>query len=173
MKNIKTFQLLQIVIFLVCSLPSKSQGFDSVLTKLDREYKQEKMYLHFDRPAYTPGETIWFKAYLFTGSYPSLVSKTMYAELLDAKGNMLERKTLPDIVSAAAGSFDIPINLNSSSVYVRAYTKWMLNFDSSFLFTKAIPILNAKNVSNKSIPSSQRSALAVTTYQTFFLQFFP
>ena len=173
MKNIKAFQLLLIIIFLVCSLPSKSQGFDSVLAKLNREYKQEKMYLHFDRSAYTPGETIWFKAYLFTGNYPSLVSKTVYAELLDAKGNVLERKSLPVIVSGAAGSFDIPLNLNSSNVYVRAYTKWMLNFDSSFLFTKAIPILNTKPVNNKSIPSSQKSIPTVTTQPIFFLQFFP
>ena len=173
MKNIKAFQLLLIIIFLVCSLPSKSQGFDSVLAKLNREYKQEKMYLHFDRSAYTPGETIWFKAYLFAGNYPSLVSKTVYAELLDAKGNVLERKSLPVIVSGAAGSFDIPFNLNSSNVYVRAYTKWMLNFDSSFLFTKAIPILNTKPVNNKSIPSSQKSIPTVTTQPIFFLQFFP
>ncbi len=111
MKNIKTFNLAVIVIFLVSCLSSQAQRFDSVLAKLDREYKQEKMYLHFDRSTYTPGETIWFKAYLFTGNYPSLISKSMYAELLDAKGNVLERKTLPVIVSGAAGSFDLPINL--------------------------------------------------------------
>ncbi len=173
MNNIKTFRHLLVVLFLVCSLPAKSQGFDSVLAKLNREYKQEKMYLHFDRSAYTPGETIWFKAYLFTGNYPSQVSKTVYAELLDVKGNVLERKSLPVIVSGAAGSFDIPLNLNSSIVFVRAYTKWMLNFDSSFLFTKAITIFNTKPVNNKSIPSSQKSTPALPSQPIFFLQFFP
>ncbi|MEO5783329.1 MAG: hypothetical protein ABIQ07_08670 [Ginsengibacter sp.] len=173
MKNIKTFRLPLIILFLVSSFASQAQRFDSVLAKLDREYKQEKMYLHFDRSAYTPGETIWFKAYLFTGNYPSLISKSIYAELLDAKGNVLERKTIPVIVSGAAGSFDLPNNLNSSSVYVRAYTKWMLNFDSSFLFTKAIPILNAPPVNNKPLPSSQKQFAVVTKQQpTFVLQFF-
>ncbi len=163
-----------IVLLLSGCLFSQAQRFDSTLAKLDREYKQEKMYLHFDRSAYTPGETIWFKAYLFSGNYPSLVSKTMYAELMDAKGNVLERKSLPVTISCAAGSFDIPLNLNSLNVYIRAYTKWMLNFDSSFLFTKAIPIINTKQVSNKSIPSSQKTSTAITTQQpTFFLQFFP
>lgn len=171
--KINSFKICILSLTVLFGTRLNAQRFPDLLQTLNNGYSQEKLYLQFDRSHYNSGETIWFKAYLFTGSYPSLVSKTMYAELLDAKGNMLERKTLPVTVSTAAGSFDIPINLNSSSVYVRAYTKWMLNFDSSFLFTKAIPILNAKKVSNKSIQSSQRSALAVTTYPTFFLHFFP
>ena len=174
MKNIKTLKFHLAVFFLLSCLTLQAQRFDSALLKLDRDYKQEKMYLHFDRSAYTPGETIWFKAYLFAGNYPSLVSKTMYAELVDAKGKVLERKSLPVIVSGAAGFFDIPINLNSSNLYVRAYTKWMLNFDSSFLFTKAIPIIIPKQVSNKPVPSSQKSTPAISSEQPiFFLQFFP
>ena len=132
-----------IVFFLSFCFFSQAQRIDSALLKLDREYKQEKLYLHFDRAAYTPGESIFFKAYLFTGSYPSLVSKTVYAELVDAKGKVLELKTLPVVVSSAVSYFDIPVNATGSLLYVRAYTKWMLNFDSSFLFTKAIPILNS------------------------------
>lgn len=174
MKNIKTLKLYLIVLFLFGYLSSQAQGFDTVLSKLDREYKQEKLYLHFDRATYIPGETIWFKAYLFTGNFPSQISKTLYAELLDAKGKLLERKSIPVVVSGAAASFDIPPDLITSHIYVRAYTKWMLNFDSSFLFTKAIPIINSKQTINKSIPLSQKNNSSVTTQQpAFFLQFFP
>ena len=59
--------------------------YDSVLNILDTRYPQEKLYLHFDRPYYNPGETIWFKSYIFAANLPSLISKTVYADLVDEK----------------------------------------------------------------------------------------
>ncbi len=49
----------------------RAQPFDSLLNKLNEQFPQEKIYLHFDKTLYNPGETIWFKAYLFTGIFPS------------------------------------------------------------------------------------------------------
>ena len=144
MKIILPTRKLCIALLLFCALGSYAQRFDSILFRLNNEYKQEKIYLHFDRNLYSPGETIWFKAYLFTGSYPSLVSKTIYAELLDEKGKIIQRKTAPVLSSSAAAAFDIPAGLTGSVVYIRAYTRWMLNFDSSFIFYKAIPLASLK-----------------------------
>ena len=105
--------------------------YDSVLNILDTRYPQEKLYLHFDRPYYNPGETIWFKSYIFAANLPSLISKTVYADLVDEKGTIIERKIAPVVMSSAAAAFDLPTNLTSSTVYIRAYTDWMLNFDST------------------------------------------
>jgi hypothetical protein len=146
------------------NLPLFAQRFDSVLNLLDTKYPQEKLYLHFDRGMYSPGETIWFKAYLFSGIYPSLLSKTIYAELLDEQGNVLQRKTAPTILSGAAAAFDLPADLKAQTVYVRAYTRWMLNFDSSFLFVKAIPITSKTKTA---------TAAAVSQGPAAYLQFFP
>ncbi|HYC29109.1 MAG TPA: MG2 domain-containing protein, partial [Chitinophagaceae bacterium] len=99
-----------------------AQQFDSVLSMLDSKYPQEKLYLQFDKNVYRPGETIWFKAYVFSGVSPSLISKTMYAELVDGEGNVLQRKTAPIIMAGAASAFDLPADLNAQIVYVRAYT---------------------------------------------------
>src|SRR5215217_3325417 len=106
-----------------------AQRFDSILNRLDAEYPQEKLYLQFDRSVYNAGETIWFKAYLFTGNNLSLISKTMYAELIDEKGKILQRVAAPLLKSSAASSFDIPVNIEGEVLFVKAYTKWMLNFD--------------------------------------------
>jgi len=138
-----------------------AQRFDSVLNRLDTEYPQEKLYMQFDRSVYNAGETIWFKAYLFTGINLSLISKTLYAELIDEKGNILQRVTAPVLQSSAASSFDIPENIQGEIIFIRAYTRWMLNFDSSFLYVKSIPLISKKTVVNK--------AAAPATY----LQFFP
>ncbi|MBL7700286.1 MAG: hypothetical protein JNK79_19125 [Chitinophagaceae bacterium] len=135
--------------------------YDTVLNTLDTRYPQEKLYLHFDRSFYNPGETIWFKVYIFAANMPSLISKTVYADLIDDKGKIIDRKIAPVEVSSAAASFDLPANLTSSHVYIKAYTDWMLNFDSSFLYVKAIPVIQEKPATvKKSAPKN-------------FLQFFP
>src|SRR5688572_28685271 len=108
---------------------AQSQVFDSVLKVLDTRYPQEKLYLHFDKSYYNPGETIWFKAYIFASNIPSSISTTIYAELIDDKGKIVERKTAPVVMSSAAAAFDLSPSITSSVVYVRAYTDWMLNFD--------------------------------------------
>src|SRR5690606_29369692 len=125
--------------------------FDVTLNKLAEEYPQEKIYIHFDKEAYNPGERIWFKAYLFSGLLPSTLSKTIYAELLDEKGQIIERITAPVFNGGAASSCDIPGDINQNRVYVRAYTAWMLNFDHGFLFTREIPVMNVseRNASSK------------------------
>src|SRR5215204_3098420 len=151
------------IIFLFFQYSIKAQSFDSVLNKLDTEYPQEKLYVQFDKNFYSPGETIWFKAYLFAANTPSLISKTLYAELLDDQGKVLQRKTAPVVLSGAAAAFDLPVNTNTSIVFVRVYTRWMLNFDSSFLFLKALPIVAAQKETPKASKAQPVS----------YLQFFP
>ena len=148
---------------LFISIQSVAQRFDSTLKRLDKDYPQEKLYLHFDKEAYFPGETIWFKAYLFAGNDLSLISKTLYAELIDDKGKVLQRKTAPLFESTGAAAFDIPAELHTQQLYVRAYTKWMLNFDTSYLFVKRFSLLTRKTISPK----------VNTAPEQMMLQFFP
>jgi hypothetical protein len=152
-----------LAVFVSMSVLVSAQVYDSVLKKLDTQFPQEKLYLQFDKSAYNPGETIWFKAYLLASNYPSDISHTVYAELIDDKGKVIQKKSAPIFRYGAAGAFDIPSDLNSSYVYVRAYTRWMLNFDSSFLFLKGFPLLQIKKQNTK----------PVAVQQAYFLQFFP
>ncbi|MBO9198940.1 MULTISPECIES: hypothetical protein [Niastella] len=118
-----------------------AQQIDSMVNLYGERYPQEKIYVHFDKPAYNTGETIWFKSYLFAGIVPSPISKNFYAELVDQQGKVLQQKILPIYEGSSAGSFDLPANLPPTIIF-RAYTTWMLNFDTSFLFSKTIRILN-------------------------------
>ena len=158
----KIFRFFLVPLVLI-SFSAKAQPFDSLLNKLNNEYPQEKIYLHFDKNNYNPGETIWFKAYIFTGIFPSQLSKSFYAELLDGKGNVLQRKISPVILSSAAAAFDLPDSMDNSVLFVRAYTKWMLGFDSAFIFSKAIPINISKKTTTKKTIQGPNA----------FLQFFP
>jgi hypothetical protein len=168
MKALKACLLFLLV---VTAFSAQAQRYDSLLNKISTEYRQEKLHLHFDRPVYNPGETIWFKAYIFAAGIPSEISKTLYAELLDAGGNVIERKIMPVVLSGAASSFDIPAGINGTKVFVRAYTKWMLNFDSTLIYTKAIHLTS---INNKKIPVQVTgSTFASAISPLVFIQFFP
>jgi len=148
------FSILFTCFILLLSSAGKSQGIDTLMEQLEQQYPQEKIYVHSDRPFYNPGETIFFKAYLMSGSQLSGISNNMYAELWDDQGNLLSRLTLPVLQSSAAGSFAIPDSLPGNTVFLRAYTPWMLNFDSAFVFTKSFSIIQARDEVKKVPPKT-------------------
>jgi hypothetical protein len=47
------------------------------------------------------------------------------------------------------GMFEIPTDYKGKLINVRAYTKWMLNFDSAFIYNKTIPILSKESTTAK------------------------
>ncbi|MEO8819202.1 MAG: hypothetical protein ABI267_01635 [Ginsengibacter sp.] len=170
----KYFKIYVVVIGLLFSgIHLNAQKVDSVLKKLNTDYPQEKLYLQFDRSLYNPGETIWFKAYLFSGSFPSMISKTLYVELTDSKGKILQQISAPVFISGASGSLEIPPDF-SGNVFVRAYTKWMLNFDSSFLYTKSFLVTTAqKSVEKLHKSSAQKIHPVAARFLPPELKFFP
>ena len=114
---------------------------DAAIADFAEKFGPERAYLHYDKQAYSPGETIWFKAYVANEVIPAIESKTFYTDVLDEKGNLLQHITSPMIDGVTNGQFDIPLEYKGQYVFFRAYTRWMLNFDSAFLFTKQIRIL--------------------------------
>ena len=135
-------------------LNGSAQNIDSLLTLQRSIDPQEKIYIHFDKNYYNPGETIWFKAYLFDGVERALSSKNFYAELVDENGNVLKRFTAPVAESSAAGSIDLAANIAKNTLYFRAYTASMLNGDTGFLYMKPIHIITAAKTLKPKIPTS-------------------
>lgn len=128
---------------------SSQQLYDSLLNESNSLYPQEKIYMQLDKSYYNPGETIWFKAYLMSGNMPSPISNTLYAELINEKGIVLQRKSMPILEAGAASHFDLKDAGNSTKVYIRAYTSWMLNFDSSFLYVKPVNTIRPASGADK------------------------
>jgi hypothetical protein len=133
--------------------PTLSSIQNSIATLADN-FPQEKIYLQFDKPSYAPGETIWFKAYIMAAADPSTISKTLYVDFITADGRIIKHCINPVLQSGAAGSYDIPLEFKNDFVYVKAYTKWMLNFDSAFFYRKTLHIIQQKPVAKKqSVPA--------------------
>jgi hypothetical protein len=138
-------KLLFLFVIVICFSPlfSSAQMIDSMMKVYAAGFPQEKLYLQFDKKAYNPGERIWYKAYLFTGFDPSPYSKNFYAELYDPNGNLILRNTAPIVESTATGSFDLPVSFNGTRIHIKAYTTWMLNFDTTFVYTKDLRIIGS------------------------------
>jgi len=143
----------------------EAQVLDSMIKVYADQVPDQKAYVQFDKDLYMPGETIWFKAYLFSGFGLASNSKNFYAELINDKGIVLQRKVYPITESAAAGNFDIPDSLPAGNLIYRGYTTWMLNFDTAFIFQKSIAIAD-KNGSGNKRP-------AANTAKATLIQFFP
>jgi hypothetical protein len=150
----------QLLTFLLLSLvsaaPALSQAVLTTLNRYNEQYPHETMHVQFDKPAYSGGETVWFKAYLFSKNMPSPVSTNFYTELLDESGNVIDKKIYPIYESTAAGSFDLPKSVKGSGVVFRAYTTWMLNFDTAFLYNKFLRIGKPATPMAKAAPTTLR-----------------
>ena len=56
------------------------------IEQLNTNFPQERIYIQFDKPAYAPGETIWYKAYVMSGTEISNISRNIYVDFTDADG---------------------------------------------------------------------------------------
>jgi hypothetical protein len=128
------------------SLTVHAQALDSTLAKYAAKYPQEKLYIHYDKSVYAPGETIWFKAYFMEGLYPLAASKNFYLDWIDDNGNTLYHTVSPIVDGTTNGQFDIPADFNGNIIHLRGYTTWMLNFDTAFLYKKDLRIINKNNL---------------------------
>lgn len=112
----------------------------------------EKVYLQLDRTIFSPGENIWFKAYLLEGSYHTLTSSSnnLHIELIAPNGKIMTSQVV--LMHEGVGYGDIKIAHESfkDGVYeLRAYTNFMRNFNDAIFFKQNI-IINGSGEIKKS-----------------------
>lgn len=135
----------------------KGQLIESSLNKIASEHLPERAYLHYDKAQYFAGETIWFKAYLMEGFFPAELSKTFYIDWIGENGELLSHNASPMIGGLSNGQFEIPSSYSGNVIHVRGYTKWMLNFDSSVIYSKSIRIIPKTITKKQSAPDIKTS----------------
>jgi hypothetical protein len=131
-----------VIFFIIASNIYGQQTPETALNKLHEDYRQEKIYLWYNKSAYVAGETIWFKGYVFSGYNLSLISTSIYVELYDANKKLISSKLFPLVSGVAEGNFDLDNKLDEGIYYIRAYTEWMLNFDESLQYIHTIRVYN-------------------------------
>ncbi len=102
---------------------------------------KEKIYLHTDKPYYSRGDTIWFKAYmtLHDRPIPSTVSGTCYVDLINEK-NLIDTTLKLAAKGGLASGYLALGDMRLEGIYrLRAYTRYMRQnavdhaFDRAFI----------------------------------------
>ena len=111
----------------------------------------ERVYMQFDNSAYFLGETIWFKAYVTSGNdnRPTDISKVLYVELVAPEGYVVKtEKYKIDEAGVCVGEFYMDPLYLSGYFEVRAYTRYMLNWGASAVFSRVFPVFDKVNGNN-------------------------
>lgn len=126
----------------------------------------EKVFIHSDRSFYITGEYIWFKLYITDASTNSPIdlSKVAYIELIAENNVPVIQSKIKIKDGFGSGSAFIPASIKSGNYKLRAYTRWMRNFDPAFYFNKVITVINPF----ESLPSQINE-----NKEEYDIQFFP
>lgn len=130
MKNLP--KIISLLVLLLVATASLRAQDDSLKAHLSSAPIQEKVYLHLDNNCYFLGDTLWYKSYVVKADdlTPTDMSRIVYVELVSPDGFVVERQQL--IVSPDGyghGDFALSDSLYSGYYELRAYTRWMLNFN--------------------------------------------
>ncbi|MGZ4008524.1 MAG: TonB-dependent receptor [Mucilaginibacter sp.] len=129
----------------------------------------EKVYLHFDKPYYATGDTIYFKAYVTMGERHDLskLSGVLHVDLINTASKINQSIKLQLINGLAWGDFTLPDSLPKGNYRIRAYTQWMQNVGNYFEHTFPIGTLHSLKIPESS--TSKKDAW----HSKPDLQFFP
>ncbi len=128
--------------------------------RFNKEYPQEKVYLHFDNTSYMTGDTVWFKAYVVNASdLTAAKSQVLHVDLLSAAGGKIRQHKFRIVDGQADGYIcltnvntdigrekrgEIVANLQSGYYEIRAYTAYMLNFQDAAIFSRVFPVMEIR-----------------------------
>jgi len=155
--------LLSVFLFSLNNLSAFCQSGESFIKTLNRE----KTYLHFDKPYYAIGDTIYFKAYVTLGPKHKLsdLSGVLHVDLIDPTNKIAQSIKLKLANGFAWGDFTLQDTLSGGNYRIRAYTRWMLNEGN--YFEQVIPV---GSVHQLKIPES---SIAKTVHIKPDIQFLP
>lgn len=135
----KVFTFVIVFIYTICSVASAQNNLLENEQNLIKNYR-EKIYVHTDKDKYTAGDDVWFKVYLVDANshQTTAISKVVYVNLINSLGEVLKSKCLKIVGGTAAADFNLPIDLMKGNYTLRAYTKYMQNFNNEWFFHKTL-----------------------------------
>ena len=147
--------IFSVILLLIISLNSlKAQELPQIpintvverLQKYMGVYPVEKVHVHFDKPYYAVGDTLWFKTYLYNNNVEYQPSKIAYVDVINGRDSLIQTLRIPLKNKGGEGYFVLdPQVIKQDNYRFRAYTKWMMNFGVDYLFNKIITVGDAIN----------------------------
>jgi uncharacterized protein YfaS (alpha-2-macroglobulin family) len=126
--------------------PEKENAFIKTLKenfeRFNKKIPQDRIYLHTDKTFYSPGETLWFSAYVRDAATmkPSTESDIVQVQLISPKGNVENTYKIICKNGIAAGDFSFAEGCSGGIYKIKAFTNWQKNEPDSLFFEKEITV---------------------------------
>jgi len=169
--------LLIAILFIVNHKDAFSQSgqtdFSNVVSYTETVRKNrpvENIYIHFDKPYYAAGDTIYFKTYVTLNELhtPTSLSEVVHVDLIAPQNRIINSIRLKLKQGTAYADFELPESLPAGIYRIRAYTRWMLNEGSGSFFNQMIPVGSIRGQSGQ----ANISAGQILSYKPD-IRFFP
>ena len=159
--------LLLAILFVIGQKNAFSQvnktDFNNTLSRTESLRKNrpfENIYIHFDKPYYAAGDTIYFKTYVTLNELhkPTPLSEVVHVDLVTPQNRIINSIRLKLKQGMAFADFELPDSLPAGIYRIRAYTRWMLNEGSVSFFNQVIPVGSVNKTSRQADIPSMHSA---------------
>lgn len=121
---------------------NKVKGVMKRVVDFYTRYSQEKVYLHLDNTGYFQGETIWFAGYVYDVGTNHQMSKSrvLYVELVNPSGDVISTDKFNILNGRTHGQVHLDSLITTGFYEIRAYTRYMRNWDDACVFSRTIPV---------------------------------
>nr|WP_321411364.1 MG2 domain-containing protein [uncultured Carboxylicivirga sp.] len=142
----------------------------------------EKIFVQTDRPAYLPGETVWFSAFVMNAASQklNLTEVVLHVELLKPDQSISSKDMFKIEEGKVSGQIDLRYGVKPGKYYLVAYTNWMRNAGSAYYFSKEIIIVGSRsnvsadsNVLSSSVMDDGSQVELEKTESKFNIKFYP
>src|SRR5256885_11639066 len=113
------------LLFLNCLIVYGQSPVISKQKSYTSSHLREKAYLHFDKPYYATGDTIYFKAYVILGERHQLsgLSGVLHVDLINPVNKIEQPVKLQLINGLGWGGLTLPDTLPAGNYRIKAYTR--------------------------------------------------
>jgi hypothetical protein len=128
--------------FLTCSLAGLAQTNTSQANQVV-DVENDKVTLFTDRNLYVAGELLYFASHINNST--KVNSRVLYVELISLDGRPIQASKYKIDNNKAYGALTIPKETPSGNYLVKAYTRWMRNFNQAEYSYTQILVVNPSN----------------------------
>tara|TARA_X000001036_G_scaffold70051_1_gene61333 strand:+ start:7205 stop:9625 length:2421 start_codon:yes stop_codon:yes gene_type:complete len=145
----KAISVLYFILFIHCGF---CQILDTTLANFQYyqyQVPEEKVYLSTDKEVFVQNEHLWFSVFLVDAKthQTSSISKLVYVDLLGPKDQIISSLAIDMKSHLGKGSFFLADSLLAGNYTINAYTNYMRNGSSEFIFSKTVEFFNLKRKS--------------------------
>ncbi len=105
--------------------------------------QHEQFSVHFDKPFYITGQTIWYKIYNTNYNSSETHSQVVYVNVHDRTGKLITQQKHRLADGQSHGALTIPRHWKEDYYYITCFTQWNLQFDTGQCYVRKMAIYNS------------------------------